>query len=371
MSYSRKGHSFLLHLAFWTFYILLNALIYMNFYEVSERIVVTGSEEQIIPGITFPATFFISLRNQVLEIPGKLLLVYINLFILLPYLLLRSKYVEYLMGLLLSIVFMAWIQKVIAINIFLPLLFPKLQVNDAMFSVAKFIQYTASAFSLLFFTSAIKILLEWQNNQKHTQELEKRRMSTELELLRTQLSPHFFFNTLNSLYGLAMESSKNTANMILRLSDMMNYMLYESNSKDVLASKEIDAIVNYVELEKIRYGKRVELSLKQHGDFSQLRIAPLLMLPFVENAFKHGVAPATDRAWLNMTLSLQDRVFTFKVENSRWTKSKSHSLAEGKMKGIGLENVKRRLKLLYPNSYNLKIDESSESAFSICLEINI
>ena len=151
--------------------------------------------------------------------------------------------------------------------------------------------------------------------------------------------------------------------MIMRLSEMMNYILYDSNSKTVPLSKEIEAVKNYIQLEKIRYGDRVQVSFKVKGNPNQMAIPPMLILPFVENAFKHGVTQETKLAWMNISLSAESSEFNFSIENS-----KASNKINGKPHGIGLENAKRRLTLLYPESHELKIFDEQET-FLVVLKL--
>jgi len=346
----------LLHVLFWSVYILINSLIYMNFYE-SENVKILPNGQEVVERVTFPETFHISLKSQVVELPGKFLLVYLNLLLLLPNLLLRQKYLQYFLALVASFVLVAVVQRLFSVYVTFPLLFPNATLVPDIFSLARFLQYAAGAFSLMVFTSAIRIIIVWQQNQKKTQELEKRQLSTELQLLKTQLNPHFFFNTLNNLYGLAMENSQHTASMIMRLSEMMNYILYESNSKTVPLTKEIAALKNYIQLEKTRYGDRVQVSFNVKGNPDKISIPPMLILPFVENAFKHGVSQETTQAWMNISVSAEPNDFSFQIENSK----AGHQLNGSVNHGIGLENVRRRLVLLYPEAHELKFFDEKET----------
>jgi len=165
------------------------------------------------------------------------------------------------------------------------------------------------------------------------------------------------FNTLNNLYSLILKKSDNAKDVVLKLSDLMSYMLHDAKAKLVVLSKEINYINNYIALEKIRFGNRFEISFNTFGNINKYQIPPLLILPFIENSFKHGVSGEIDGAWITIEISVEDEDFTLKIENSisDRTGTKSKNLTNS---GIGLNNAKRRLNLLYKENYELKIIES-------------
>lgn len=334
----RTVKNLIFHILFWVAYLALNALVLSHFYEP--------------PGQSlFADTLILSLKFQVVELPGKLILVYTNLFFLLPWFLLRQKYWSYLTLLILSFILVRYIQQFFVAFVMLPLMFPKIVIGEEMFSWGRFVQYSAGAFSLLIFTSALKLMYDHHLNSKKIQEIEKRQLSTELQLLKTQLNPHFFFNTLNNLYGLALENSSKTADMILRLSEMMNYVLYEAQNKLVLVERELEVLKNYIELEKMRYSDQVEISFTQQGDFAATKIPPLLLVPFLENAFKHGLRGPQGKNWLRIEVNRSDKQFLFVAENSKNGQDPKQSAD----RGIGLVNVKRRLEILFPNAHTLNL----------------
>ena len=181
---------------------------------------------------------------------------------------------------------------------------------------------------------------------KWLQNLKAEKSKAELSLLRTQINPHFFFNTLNNLYALTVKNSKQAPEVILKLSDMMRYTIYEGEKKSVSIKDEIEYLNNYIELHKIRYKKSVEITFNHTIDTS-LNIAPLLYIILLENAFKHGIETLTENAFIHMNLYEDDKFIHFNIENN----FDPNEINE--LKGIGLENLKRRLSLLYDQKHEL------------------
>lgn len=205
-------------------------------------------------------------------------------------------------------------------------------------------------------SSIYRIMNEWLIQQRDKKELEKQTLQSELNFLKSQINPHFLFNTLNSLYALTLKKSDLAPEIVLKLSEMMRYMLYECNEKTVFLTKEIQYIQNYLDLEKLRHGTKMEISFKVLGDVENKKIAPLLLMPFIENAFKHGINSQVSHGFVTIELVVQGIDLYIRVENS---KSPSvPRISEKKSGGIGLTNVKRRLNILYPDLFTLEINES-------------
>lgn len=190
--------------------------------------------------------------------------------------------------------------------------------------------------------------------EKRATQLVEQKLGAELKLLKNQLHPHFLFNTLNNLYSMVLTKHPNAADVVLRLSDMMSYMLYDCEKKWIDLEKEIDNLQNYIELEKIRYGKRLDISLETGGDVKGKVIAPLLLLPFLENAFKHGSEKSLATSWVRINLWVKEQELTFLIENSLSEVSQSEAIPL-MQSGVGLTNVRKRLELLYPEKHALEI----------------
>ncbi|QHT71962.1 histidine kinase [Rhodocytophaga rosea] len=200
-------------------------------------------------------------------------------------------------------------------------------------------------------------------------------MEAELNLLKAQVHPHFLFNTLNNLYSLTLQNSPQAPSVVLQLSEMLRYMLYECNSASIPLTKEVRIVESYIELEKIRYKERLDLNFNCKGDLSSSQIAPLLLLPLVENAFKHGASRELTQAWINIDLYLKTDKLKFKVSNSIPDKDlpgneELNERASEKTDGIGLSNIKKRLEILYPSAHRLRVFRE-EDMFLAILEVDL
>lgn len=194
---------------------------------------------------------------------------------------------------------------------------------------------------------------------------EEEKITTELSYLKAQINPHFLFNTLNSIYAMALEKSDNTATAVVKLSGMMRYVLTEANKDLVLLEKEISYLDSYIELQRIRYGNSLLLNYSVTGNISGKKIAPLILIPFVENAFKHGVNAEEDSA-INIALTINDNTLNLRVTNNKV----QVQLDEEDKTGVGIENVKNRLQFLYPGSYTLMIADN-ETNFIADLKLTL
>lgn len=240
-------------------------------------------------------------------------------------------------------------------------------------SPGRIISQTVIIISILSPFFFVKILFEISrlysrtlNIQKQKAMLEIQNVNIEKDFLKAQLNPHFLFNTLNNLYSLSLKKDDLVPEVILNLSDTMSYTLYESNTEKVPLYKELDFIRNYAELEKMRYsgGKNIKYEFPSEEECSGLYIAPLLTFIFIENAFKYGLKTRKD-AYLNLTIKVKGRHFYFELEND--VDKIGEKAVFG---GIGLENAKKRLQLLYPYQHELQI-LSLESCFKVSLKLDL
>jgi len=227
-------------------------------------------------------------------------------------------------------------------------------------------------FLTLFFagtsSTIYQIMNDWLIQQRDKNDLESKTLQSELKFLKSQINPHFLFNTLNSLYALTLKKSDQAPEIVLKLSEMMRYMLYECNEKEVFLSKEINYMQNYLELEKLRHGNKMMIEFKVEGNIEKQKIAPLILIPFIENSFKHGINNQISQGFVNLNLWVDGTDLMMNVENS-----KSPSLpkiAEKRSGGIGLINVKRRMDIIYPNRHNLEIKESPNT-YAVELQLNL
>ena len=209
---------------------------------------------------------------------------------------------------------------------------------------------------------AIRYYKNWYIKQRIFQQLTRENMQAELQVLKAQIHPHFLFNTLNNIYSFVLTGDQRAAGLVDKLGGMIDYMRTEGEHTLVSLEKEIKLIKDYVGLEKVRYGDRLELSLDVVGEYQDKLIAPLLMIPFVENCFKHGVSVMRGNQWIHLAINVAVDRLDFDLSNS-----KPPNAAEQKnKKNIGLLNVKKRLQLLYPGDHILEIN-SSEDVYDVHL----
>ncbi len=202
----------------------------------------------------------------------------------------------------------------------------------------------------IFLSTALKFMADWFINEKVKTTLENEKLTAELAFLKSQINPHFLFNSLNNIYSLAYQKSEKTPEAILKLSEIMRYMLYESNEDKVDLGKEIQYLENYIELQKLRFKDKVNIKFNIKGDAKNQKIMSLVLISFVENAFKHGVA-TDEKNPIIITMNIDPDKLYFQVTNK---KSKQNKDQTG---GIGLLNMKRRLDLLYKNQHHLQIED--------------
>lgn len=230
---------------------------------------------------------------------------------------------------------------------------PQYLINETYFFVFKY----------LLILTITYVFGTWSfSRYKEFKQLKNEKAKAELQLLKNQINPHFFFNTLNNLYGLTVEKSDKAPEMILKLSEMMRYTIYEGKEDFVALNSEITYLTNYIELHKIRYQKKVNISFDLDAKHNH-KIAPLLFIILLENAFKHGVEGLTEDAYISMKLKTTDDDIRFSVENN-------FDLTKNVTSGIGLNNLKQRLKLMYPNKHNYSAEKQS-STYKTTLEIQI
>ena len=206
------------------------------------------------------------------------------------------------------------------------------------------------------FSLGLAILEKLAQNEQQRKELEKEKLNSELAFLKNQVSPHFFFNTLNNIYSLIGIDAEEAQESVHKLSKLMRYLLYESEQGEAKLTDEIDFMNHYIDLMKLRLSSKVDLTVSLPEQVSGLRIPPLLFIPFIENAFKHGIS-YREPSFISINMVVEGTQITFKATNSLGSgnqpKDSQHS-------GIGLENVKKRLRLLFPQTHKLTIDKGSD-----------
>jgi two-component system, LytTR family, sensor kinase len=229
-----------------------------------------------------------------------------------------------------------------------------------------FFNYALSAFVITFFSLGLRVLARNTLIEKRQKELEKEKLNSELAFLKNQISPHFFFNTLNNIYSLISINTEDSQKAVLQLSRMMRYLLYESEHREIELSNEIEFMNNYIDLMRLRMSDKVKLDITFPSEFENIMIPPLLFIPIIENAFKHGVS-YREKSFIKIRMEISKESITFNCSNSI-VKPVDERAAEHS--GIGLENIKKRLNLLFPVKHEFKIDKT-DSAFEVVVQIRL
>lgn len=279
-------------------------------------------------------------------------LFYLNYLLFIPKLLNRKRYALYAIAVITAIILYGLGKYGVA------LCFKADILTHMKGEVTSFKQYFISTLFVsvifLFLSVVLKFASDWFLNERIQRDLENQRLTAELAFLKSQINPHFLFNSLNSIYSLAYQQSTNTPGAILKLSEIMRYMLYECNDNKVALEKELQYLQNYIDLQKIRFGDNAFIDFKVNGEVGDQKIVPLLLIAFIENAFKHGVAN-DPKSPITLLIHLDGEHLNFFIQNKKHTNNRD---AAG---GIGLNNVRRRLDLLYPGKYNLDIRDEIDT----------
>jgi two-component system, LytTR family, sensor histidine kinase AlgZ len=295
-----------------------------------------------------------------LHIIAAMTISYVNYFYFLPEFLFKKKIVLYLIVFLVAFTIVVY-SRILLERYFVECYFG---THEYLYRPRFIVQLFFSNLSIVIFVSLLRFAADWLDLQTTRKEIEKEKLTAELNFLKAQVNPHFLFNTLNNLYYLAYSKSEHTAEVIEKLSRMMRYMIYDSNYPQVQLSKEIEYMQNYISLEKLRLSDKVAIKFSIEGDIDSVSITPLILITFLENAFKHGVANTSKDCWVDVHLACQSGRLHFLVANSK----PSHLKVDEKS-GIGLQNVKRRLDLSYPGLYQLEINDQPNE-YRVTLDLN-
>lgn len=290
-------------------------------------------------------------------------MMYLHLYFLVPQLLNRKRYLVY------AVCTVALVFAYSYVNFNLLRLIPASISNPGLID---YINQLNSQYDIIegFFTLVITYSIKYAGQVRSTQtrllQLQRDNLTLELNALKAQINPHFLFNTLNNIYSLALQKSDQTADMVLRLSDMMRYVLYECNSGAVALEREVEFMSNYVELERIRHGKHVSINFTLSGDTGDKKIEPLLLIPLVENSFKHGINAQMENSYVNIQFEVNDHTVRLSVENS----IPANGTLMKEKGGIGLDNVRKRLELIYPGNHRLEISPF-KNRYLVTLQLNL
>lgn len=319
------------HLYFWIIYFLFNVIRWGSYFN----------------------DYLYSLKSNLVEFPLHIVLVYFNVYYLVPKFIFKKKYVYYVIFLCLSLGMHYMLRSGLNLLLVTEDIWPEVEGRLAPFGFNHIVAVAIGELYVIGLTSAIKFTVDFlivQNKNRHLSELQYK---TELKYLKAQIQPHFFFNTLNGLYALTIKKSDLAPYMVLKLSNFMRYVIYDTSKKKLPILQEIDHIDNYIELEKMRYGDRVTSIIDINGNIDDVKVVPMLFLPFIENAFKHGLKN-TDQMELSISFEKLENELIFISKNNYEEESKSTET-----NGIGIKNVKRRLQILYPKKFTLNITQKN------------
>ena len=298
-------------------------------------------------------------------LPISIISAYTINYYLIPKFLFQKKYALFIYMLFVVAVLSVWVNILFSLLAWIYIF--KFQYLDYLTAGNDIFAMAVSMYLIIFLAVAIKMITHIFNEKRRNQELLKEKLEAELSFLKSQVQPHFLFNTLNNLYALTLQKSDNAPTMVLKLSELLDYMIYQSNTDFLPLQKEIEIIENYIALEKLRYGKRLSIRFQYSKNNNTLNIPPLILLPLVENAFKHGVRKNIQHSWITISLNNTEDRLHFLVENSNPKKANPKQDRKG---GIGLQNVKKRLDMIYQDKYVLQIN-NLEDKYCVKLTINI
>jgi len=306
------------------------------------------------------STFAGNLIRIALWIPVFTIFSYPITYVGIPKLLLKAKYLFFL-GALLRWLAVGWFLSVYYLKYVSAPVLDRLAMphgDDYAWQCFLCVMTTAACFS------SLSLGKQWLLKQRDFLQAQQEKITAELQVLKAQVHPHFLFNTLNNIYSFSLDRSPKTPELILKLSSLLSYMLYDCRAEEVRLEKEVEIMKNYIGLEKERYGDKIEISWTVEGDIGDYFISPLLMLPFLENAFKHGASEQIEKPWMGIDISAANNTLKFKITNS-----KNEYISTGN-KGIGINNVKKRLEFLYPEKHELKINDEGDF-FSVSLMVKL
>lgn len=344
---------FALHLLFWLVYFAQDTL--MSYLWDTAKLQHLPIREQVTMAI----------GNSFVFLLPKLLFTYFILYVILDNILAgKQKLWKNVLYIFLSLLVALFLFRLLARYVTVPLVYHGLLTAPPFFNLLGFL---ANLMDLGFAAGAaifIKQLRLQLAGKEHEKILIKEKLETELKFLKNQTNPHFLFNTLNNIYALARKKSDSTPDVVMKLSKMLRFMLYESGKPFITIAEETLLIEDYLELERIRYNERLNITFKKEIDDNYQRVSPLLLLPFVENAFKHGVSETRFNSFVNIELLLKKGLLHFNVQNAK----ESAGLPSADSK-IGLCNVRRQLELMY-KQFDLQVNDN-ETSFTVHLTINL
>lgn len=313
--------------------------------------------------------YLYSLKSNIVEFPIHLLLVYFNIYFLLRKVLPKSlpKYIFYFLT---SILIMSLIRIVLTYGLVTTEVWRESTIPvESPFGFNYILAVYLGELYFVGLITAIYLIIALLASKKRMLELQQRNHETELSFLRSQVQPHFFFNTLNNLYSLTLEKSEKAPETVLKLSELMSYIIYKGKNGRVKLAEEIEHINNYIDLECLRFGNKLEARLSISGDIHEKKLPPLILMPFVENSFKHGIHYRNGKIPIQIGIEVVEDNLIFTTKNPTGS-SENASFKNDELSGIGIQNTKRRLELLYGNDFKLDVNKQTDY-FIVTLKIKL
>ena len=328
------------HLTFWAVYIMLNVLLNIAF---------AGPTDLEYAPLLRLARFVFA--EVVVLLPG-LTAAYLFIYWLVSTYFSTKKYLQFFLVTLITLLPLIFLNRVLTYYVVYPVLYDEFPPYS-LIGAERLLYAFLDILTPIGLFSTVELLLSRQAEKQRSVQLEKEKLQSELLFLRSQTNPHFLFNTLNNIYVLARKQSEQTAPIIMKLSKLLRYMLYECNTPTVPIQKEIQVIKDYIALEALRYNERLKVDLDIELEDPDSPIAPLLLIPFVENAFKHGASESRFNIQIDIKIIQKEEKLFFSIKNNKADAPPTNEL------GIGLKNIKRQLALIYPNRHELRIADDA------------
>jgi sensor histidine kinase YesM len=345
-----RKHRIRRHLAFWTFWWIMQGILY-------SVIGYSGTP-------AYPLRLFNSIVESFAYMFAHITLAYALMYFVIPRYLLKQKYWLTALWVMISFLGAAAISTILSATI-IPEIEELILHNPAGENALRIRAMARVHLSLMAglrggitiggIAASIKLMKHWYVKEQRNLQLQKENVEAQLQLLKAQVHPHFLFNTLNNIYSHTQNAAPVASQLVMGLSDMLRFMLYECNQPQVPLSKELKMIQDYISLEQIRYDDQLDVHIDLPANTDNLSIAPLLLLPLVENCFKHGTSHMIEQPWFSLQVTLEDDRMYIKLMNG-----KVNEIVKNKYKGIGILNVRKRLGLLYPGKHELLITDEEE-----------
>ncbi len=309
----------------------------------------------------FVGGYLKALAPTLVNIAGLIILTYVHLWYLLPQFFNKKNYLVYGVLVFVLLLLTTLFRFIVGWELVRILGWEM----SREFTPNYFVGMMVTGLFIILITIPLRLIENYFKKEELEQELKTQQLEAELRFLKAQVNPHFLFNALNNIYSLSFTNSSQTPEMILKLSDMMSYMLYDCKTEKVNLTSEINYLRNFIALQQLKKDGELNVEFLTKGEFSNINITPMLFIPFFENAFKHGNLEDTKNGWLQSEMKVANGKLFFSIKNT--TPRDKLKREKG---GVGLENVRERLNLLYPERHKLKI-EKKENVFNVELEIQL